>query len=113
MPDCLPDSLSPWLQININTQSKENASLQPWTYPKFVLKVEGIQQFDNVMVVAGGQDVNLHHVVFQFIFSLCVNNLGRGESPILFVLGLKATRTTNKRKVENTIMIQNGGFQTV
>lgn len=63
------------------------------TYPKFAFKVESIQQFDNVMVVARGQNVNLNHVIFQFILSLCVDNLSSSKGPILLVLRLKATLT--------------------
>ena len=59
------------------------------TYPKFAFKIEGIQQFDDVMVIAGGQNFNLYHVVLQFILRLCVNNLGSSEGPILLVLSLR------------------------
>lgn len=49
------------------------------------------------MVVAGGQDVDLHHVVFQFILCLCVDNLGSSEGPVLLVLSLKASLTQTKK----------------
>lgn len=48
------------------------------------------------MVVAGGQDVNLNHVILQFILCLCVNNLGSSKGPILLVLSLKASSTMTK-----------------
>lgn len=61
------------------------------TYPKFAFKIESIQQFDNVMMIAGGQNVDLHHVILQFILRLGVNNLSSGKCPILLVLCLEAT----------------------
>lgn len=68
---------------------------RPWLpYPEFALEVEGIQQLDDVMVVAGGQNVDLHHVILQLILRLCVDDLGGSESPVLFVLSLKAKLTT-------------------
>lgn len=48
----------------------------PYTHPEFALIIESVQQFDDVLVVAGGQDVDLHHVVLQFLLGLCVNNFG-------------------------------------
>lgn len=64
------------------------------TYPEFAIEVEGIQQLHDVMVVARGQNVDLHHVILQLIFCLCVDNLGSSESPVLFVLSLKANLMT-------------------
>lgn len=51
------------------------------------------------MVVAGGQNINLDHVILQFILRLCVNNLGSSERPVLFVLCLKAKIITKGRKL--------------
>lgn len=69
--------------------------LRPWLpYPEFALEVEGIQQLDDVLVVAGGQNVDLHHVILQLVLRLCVDDLGGSESPVLFVLSLKAKLTT-------------------
>lgn len=65
------------------------------THPKFAFKIEGIQQFDNVMVIAGGQNVNLYHVILQLILRLCVNNLSSSKRPILLVLSLKAKKEEN------------------
>lgn len=52
------------------------------TYPKFAFKIESIQQLDNVMVVAGGQNVNLHHVILQFFLCFCVNDFSSCKGPI-------------------------------
>lgn len=68
------------------------------SHPEFALEVEGIQQLDNVMVVAGGQYINLYHVILQFILRLCVDNLGSSERPVLFVLCLRARFMTKERK---------------
>lgn len=65
-------------------------------YPEFALEVEGIQQLDDVMVVAGGQNVDLYHVILQLILRLCVNDLGSSEGPVLFVLSLKAKMATKR-----------------
>lgn len=61
----------------------------PSTHPEFALIIESVEQFDNVLVVAGGQDVNLHHVVLQLLLGLCVNNFGCSEDSRLFVLSLE------------------------
>lgn len=45
-------------------------------HPQLALVVEGVEQFDDVLVVAGGQDVDLHHVVLQLLLSLCVDDFG-------------------------------------
>lgn len=73
----------------------QSGTLPP--HPKFALEVEGVQQFDDVMVVAGGQNVDLDHVILQLILRLCVNNLGSGEGPGLLVLSLTAQLSTEGR----------------
>lgn len=60
----------------MNGKTKATQTALSLTHPQFALEVESIEQFDNVLVVAGGQDVNLHHVVLQLLLSLCVNNFG-------------------------------------
>lgn len=70
-------------------QSKDYWHCESITHPEFALIIESIKQFDNVLVVTGGQDVNLHHVVLQLLLGLCVNNFGRSENAGLFVLGLE------------------------
>lgn len=97
MRDWFTALVSAWLQINSNKQKRKEKPFSArhlLTYPKFAFKIEGIQQFNDVVVVAGGQDVNLYHVILQFILCLCVNNLCSSEGPILLVLGLKATLMT-------------------
>lgn len=87
LPPCLlgVTSTEPCEEIKHFSQSGNLLS-----YPKFAFKIEGVQQFDNVMVVAGGQNVDLYHVVLQLILCLCVNNLGGSKGPVLLVLSLKA-----------------------
>lgn len=46
------------------------------TYPEFVVVVKCIEQLDYVAMVTFSQDVNLHHVVFQLIFTLCLDHFG-------------------------------------
>lgn len=58
------------------------------THPEFALIIESIKQLDNVVVVARGQDVNLHHVVFQLFLRLCVNDFGCSQGASLLVLSL-------------------------
>lgn len=65
-------------------------------YPKFAFKVKGVQQFDNVMVVAGGQNVDLNHIILKLVLRLCVNNLGSSQGPILLVLSLRAKYTAKR-----------------
>ena len=48
----------------------------PSTHPEFALIIESVKQFDNIWVVAGGQNVDLHHVVLQLFLCLSVNNFG-------------------------------------
>lgn len=89
--DWFTASMSPWLHINRSLVVRHLL-----TYPKFAFKIEGIQQFDDVIVVAGGQNVNLHHIILQLILCLCVDYLGSSKCPVLLVLGLKVR--VNKRK---------------
>lgn len=100
MRDWFTASVSPWLQINSNKRGRKKKQFSQsgalLTYPKFAFEIEGIQQFDNVMVVAGGQNVNLYHVILQLILRLCVDNLGSSKGPILLVLSLKATWRTKE-----------------
>lgn len=93
MCDSFPASVSPSLHIT-RTTAGILTFLQTLPYPEFAIEVEGIQQLDDVMVVARGQNVNLHHVILQLIFCFCVDNLGSSESPVLFVLSLKANLMT-------------------
>lgn len=58
------------------------------THPQLAFIIKGIEQFDDVLVVARGQDVDLHHVVLQFLLRLCVDNFGGGEDARLLVLSL-------------------------
>lgn len=89
-------SMCDWFTASVSLAShqqnhirKKNFSVRHLlTYPKFAIKIKGIQQFHNVMVVAGGQNVNLYHVILQLILCLCVNNLGSSKGPILLVLSL-------------------------
>lgn len=62
--------------------------LLPSTHPQFALIIESVEQLDNVVVVAGGQDVNLHHVVLQLLLCLGVNHFGCRQDACLFVLSL-------------------------
>lgn len=48
---------------SIETVREERFATSWRPHPKFAFKVKGIQQFDNVMVVAWGQDVDLNHVI--------------------------------------------------
>lgn len=59
------------------------------TYPQRVVVVEGVEQLDDVAMVTFGQDVNLHHVVLQLIFTLGLDLLGGGQSSGLLVPGLR------------------------
>lgn len=59
------------------------------THPQFALVVKSVEQFDDVLVVAGGQDVDLHHVVLQFLLGLCVDDFGSSEDARLLVLSLE------------------------
>lgn len=96
--DSLPPCLLGFTSTEPQVKRKHfslSGSLLP--YPKFALEVEGIQQFDNVMVVAGGQNVDLDHVILQLILRLRVNNLGSGKGPGLLVLSLTAQLTTEGR----------------
>lgn len=94
LPPCLLGFTSTEPQVKIKHVS-QSGNLLP--YPKFALEVEGVQQFDNVMVVAGGQNVDLDHVILQLILRLCVNNLGSSKGPGLLVLSLTAQLTTEGR----------------
>lgn len=62
------------------------------TYPQFVVKVKCIKQFDNVAVITFGQDVNLHNVVLQLVFTFCLDLFGCSQSSRVFVPGLKMQR---------------------
>lgn len=59
------------------------------THPQLALVVKSVEQFDNVLVVTGGQDVDLHHVVLQLFLGLRVNNFGSSEDARLLVLSLQ------------------------
>lgn len=63
--------------------------LPPLTHPEFALIIESVEQLDNVLVVAGGQNVNLHHVVLQLLLCLGVNHFGCCQDARLFVLSLQ------------------------
>lgn len=96
----LPLCLLGFISTATNEEEKKKKQLPQsgtlLTYPKFAFEIEGIQQFDNVMVVTGGQNVNLYHVILQLILRLCVDNLGSSKGPILLVLSLKATWRTKE-----------------
>lgn len=101
MRDSFPASVSLSLHI---TRPDTQAGFQHFVrhslpHPEFALEVEGIQQLDNVMMVAGGQNINLYHVILQFILRLCVDNLGSSECPVLFVLCLRAKLMTKGSKL--------------
>lgn len=65
------------------------------TYPQRVVIVEGVEQLDDVAMVTFGQDVNLHHVVLQLIFTLGLDLLGGGQSSSLLVPGLRQRKGEN------------------
>lgn len=70
-------------------------------YPEFAVPVEGSQQFDDVGVVAGGQDLDLHHVILQLILALGLDDLGSCQSARFLVLGLQdKTREFESRESE-------------
>lgn len=99
LPPCPLGFTSTEPQVKIKHFSQSD-NLLP--YPKFALEVKGIQQFDNVMVVAGGQNVDLHHVILQLILRLCVNNLGSSKGPGLLVLSLLTTEGRHWLHPHNT-----------
>lgn len=59
------------------------------THPQFGIIVEGIQQFHDVMVIAGGEDFYLHHVILQLLVSRRADDLGGSQDTRLFILGLE------------------------
>ena len=66
-----------------------NPQLPPGpTHPQLAVIVEGIQQLDYVVVVAGGQDIDLHHVVLQLLLGLGVDHFGCSQDARLLVLSL-------------------------
>lgn len=64
--------------------------------------VEGVQQLDDVAVVTLGQDIYLHHVILQLLFSLRLNDFGCSQRSSLLILGLEDKRVniyrTQKKK---------------
>lgn len=68
-------------------------------YPEFAVPVEGSQQFDDVGVVAGGQDLDLHHVILQLILALGLDDLGSCQSARFLVLGLQDKTRVSPGKV--------------
>lgn len=48
------------------------------TYPQLVVMVKGVQQLDDVAVVAFSQDFDLDHVVLQLLFGFGLDLFGRG-----------------------------------
>lgn len=65
------------------------------THPQLAIKIERVQQLDDVLVVAGGQDIDFHHVVLQLFLRLCVDHFGGGEDARLFVLSLRGVKKTS------------------
>ena len=48
-------------------------------------------------MVAGGQDLNLHNVVFQLLLAVGLDYFGRGQGTRLLVLGLKSGDTEGQQ----------------
>jgi len=59
------------------------------THPQLVVVVEGVEQLDDVAVVALRQDVDLHDVILQLLLALSVDHLGGRQSPRLLVPSLR------------------------
>lgn len=58
------------------------------THPEPALIIKSIEQLHDVLMVTRRQNVNLHHVVFQLLLCLRVNDLGCSQDPRLSVLSL-------------------------
>lgn len=69
------------------------------THPQFALIIESVQQFDDVLMIAGGQDVDLHHVVLQLFLSLRINDFGGGKDARLPVLSLEVKQQNTEYRV--------------
>lgn len=59
-------------------------------YPQLPVIVVGAQELHDVGVVTGGQDLDLHDIVLQFLLTVGLNYFGRGQGTRLLVLGLKS-----------------------
>lgn len=59
-------------------------------YPQLPVIVVGAQELHDVGVVTGGQDLDLHDIVLQFLLAVGLNYFGRGQGTRLLVLGLKS-----------------------
>lgn len=59
------------------------------SYPQLLIVVKGVEQFDDVMMVARSQDVDLYDVILQLLFTLSLDHFGSCQDACVFVLGLK------------------------
>lgn len=66
-------------------------------YPQLPVIVVGAYELHDVGVVAGGQDLDLHDVVFQLLLAVGLDYFGRGQGTRLLVLGLKSGDTEGQQ----------------
>ena len=66
-------------------------------YPQLPVIVVGAQELHDVGVVAGGQDLDLHDVIFQLLLAVGLDYLGRGQGTRLLVLGLESRDTEGQQ----------------